>query len=446
MSRIIKSRVRAVSDAVGASLFGVGSDEDEGGGGGGCPEGAPPPPGLVYGSYLAANEREVGSFRVQIAVGGSAVKVTEIREKREKKERLLLVREKRGKVRGMSAASSRRAEFFLRSIDQRAVKRCDFITQTSGPDGLSQSDWPKVEQARRAWEKRFERKYGNHSACCIWKKEPHKDGRPHLHRLLLWMVEPPSLKEFREWDDLAWAESLGVLVHRVRCKIERMRTWAGVSCYLRKYIGKEVKDEELSDVFTGRCWGVRWAQNAPREVREEVVGPEVGKRYLRVLRKLQSRKREKFYRRSRADREWRRIHLLKAIVDANNNPMFRFGCLDEQVRWWRVECEQEIKRVRPSCLMRRRENLWSQDLKTGKLELSGEEVTSRAYGTHFVQAEQAEKLLAFIKRAARGLSPDGLGPVLACEARWAVIRQGEVRKREKPCPGESGTIIDDVPF
>jgi hypothetical protein len=379
---------------------------------------------------------------VKIAVGGSAVKVTEIREKREKSESLLKV--KRGKVRGMSPASSRRAEFFMRSIDRRAVKRTDVLTQTTGPDGLSRSDWPKVEQARRAWEKRFERKYGKDAACLIWKKEEHKDGRPHLHRLLLWVVKPPSWKEFIDWDDLAWAESLGVPVHRVRCKYEQMRSWAGVSNYLKKYIGKAVKDEELSDSFTGRCWGVRWAENVPRVFREEVVSAEVGKRYLRVLRKLQSRKREKFYRRSSADREWRRIRQSeKPFVDANNEPLCGSG-MDDRVRFWREECEQEIKRVRPSCLMRRRENLWSQDLKTGKLELTGEEVSSRACGTHFVESDEAEKLLAFIKRAARGLGPEGLGRVLACEARWAVV--AAERKREKPCPVEIDTMPDDVPF
>lgn len=440
MSAIAKRRRKAVLDAVGASLWNA-TDGVEGSGGG--PAGAPPP-GLVSGAYLSASEEVVGSFRVQIAVGGSAVKVTEVREKREKKERLLLVKRKRGQVRGMSPASSRRAEFFLRSIDQRAVKRCDFITQTSGPEGLSQSDWPKVEQARTRWEKRFEREFGKHAACCIWKKEPHKDGRPHLHRLVLWVTAPPSLKEFRDWNDLAWAGSLGVPVHRARCRVERMKTWAGVSFYLRKYIGKTVKDEEFSEAMTGRCWGVRWEENAPREVREEVVSAAVGKRYLRVLRKLQSRKREKFYRRSRADKEWRRVRFTKALTMGNR--VYRtFADVADQVKWWRDECGQEIKRVRPSCLLRRRENLWSQDVKTGKLELSGEEVVSRAYGTHFVQSDQAEKLLAFVKRAASGFAAEGMGQVLACEARWmmAAATLSKVRKRGS---ADDDMIADDVPF
>jgi hypothetical protein len=222
-------------------------------------------------------------------------------------------------------------------------------------------------------------------------------------------------------------------------------TWAGVTLYLRKYIGKTVKGEEFAGALTGKCWDVRWRKNAPVEFVEEVVSPEVGKRYVRALRKLQSCKREKFYRRSSADPEWRRIRHLKEILDANKKPIVRFDDLHDQVRWWRDECGQEIKRVRPSCMMSRVVMTWASDAETGKIQPMREEVETRAIGTHFIDASVAQRLLAFIKRDVRGLPAEGLGPVLACEARWMKDAVA-VRKRAKLQRVEHGTIVDDVPF
>ncbi len=385
----------------------------------------------------------VGSFRVIIAKGGSAVRCTEIREKRERKPHLSA--RKRGGVRGMSPAAARRAEFFLRSINQEAVKGCFFITQTAAPEVLGVNDWSKVERARRAWEKRFERRWGKDAACCIWKKEPHRDERPHLHRLLLWLTAPPSLKEFRDWDDLAWAESLGGPVERCRCQVQEVVTWAGITIYLRKYIGKAVKEEDFGGALTGKCWDVRWRKNAPVQFSEEVVTAEVGKRYQRALRKHQSAKREKFYRRSSVDRQWRRIRPLRQIDDACGRALVRFEDLGDQVRWWRDECGQEIKRVRPSCMMRRVVMTWASDTETGKIQPMREEVETRAIGTHFIDAAVAQRLLAFIKRDVRGMPAEGLGPVLACESRW-MKDAGAVRKRGKPHRVEDDTMPDDVPF
>jgi hypothetical protein len=223
-------------------------------------------------------------------------------------------------------------------------------------------------------------------------------------------------------------------------------TWAGITIYLRKYIGKSVKEEEFGGALTGKCWDVRWRKNAPVEFSEEIVTPEVGKQLSRSLRKLQSCKREKFYRRSSADPQWRRIRHLKEILDANNKPMVRFDDLHDQVRWWRDECGQEIKRVRPSCMMSRVVMTWASDAETGKIQPMREEVETRAIGTHFIGAAVAQRLLAFIKRDVRGLPAEGLGPVLACESRWMkdVVT---VRKRGgPPCWADLGTMLDDVPF
>ncbi len=293
MSRILKSRRSSVLEPAGWSLWAsAGSGQGDGADGAAQPHSAPAP--VLSLVHTLTEVGPVGSFKVKVANGGSAVRCTEIMEKREKKPRRFA--RKRGRVRGMSRAAARRAEFFLRSINQEAVKGCFFITQTAGPEVLAVNDWAKVERARRSWETKFERKYGKDAACCIWKKEPHKDQRPHLHRLLLWVVPPPSLEEFREWDDVAWAESLGAPVERCRCQVQGVMTWAGITIYLRKYIGKTVKGEEFGGAVTGKCWDIRWRKNAPIEFYEEIVTPEVGKQYVRTLRKLQSCKREKFYR------------------------------------------------------------------------------------------------------------------------------------------------------
>jgi hypothetical protein len=420
----------------GPSLFGSLGGVDAAAEVAGSVAAAPPPLALSLVHTLTEESENVGSFRVEIAEGGTAVRVRQIQEKREKKTRLMLP--KRGLVRGMSAASGRRAEFFLRSVDRSKVTKTFFITQTAGPEFLGVGEWSAVESARRAWERRFESKYGKDAAFCFWKKEPHpSDGRPHLHRLLMWIVPSPGLQDFRDWDDQAWADSLGAPLKRVRCRVEEVRTWAGVSCYLRKYIAKPVGEEEYAGEPTGKCWDVRWRKNAPVNIREEVVPEAVGKKYLRTLRKLQSRKREKWYYRLPffIGGYQRLVFFDKGLIEVGGQAPRMFSNLPEQMRYCRESFDWRFKRSRPACMVCRVVQCWSVDSDTGRLEPSGKplvdekgnevlgEVQTRAFSVHFVPDDQAQKLLTLCKETVAGVAR---GDLTTCEKRWAREAGGRV--------------------
>jgi hypothetical protein len=370
---------------------------------------------------------EPGTYRVEIAEGGTAVRVREVREKRERKSKLVGV--KRGRIRGMSKAASLRALFVLQSINQEKVKGVFFITQTAGPEFLGVNDWAAVERARRLWEKAFERKYGGDCACCFWKKEPHpSDNRPHLHRLLIWVVQPPSLVEFRAWDDQAWADALGAPLHRVRCSVELMRTWAGATFYLRKYIGKPIEGDEFGGALTGKCWDVRWRKNMPVRITETSVSAAVGVKMLRTLRRVQSRKREKWSFRPGPAYAWRRHYPVFSLQVSLNAPPVEFSDDASYRRYASDHFGWQFKRSRPSCMCRRVVKVWSMDDRSRKIELSGEEIEMRAFAAHFVPSSQARKLLEFCEKAVRG------GPVAkltSCELRWAV-ENGWVPREEIP--------------
>jgi len=108
---------------------------------------------------------------------------------------------------------------------------------------------------------------------------------------MFWMSGVPLLvDEFRPWNDVAWAESIGQPAAAVTaCNVTMMRSIEGTNHYIAKYLAKPAGDDVQS--FTGRVWGVIRRDQLPVDMRDDVVAREVLKLVVRVLVKMQCKRR-----------------------------------------------------------------------------------------------------------------------------------------------------------
>jgi hypothetical protein len=191
----------------------------------------------------------------------------------------------------MSKESRLRQLKFVNAIDRRQVKGTIFCTQTlrAGSGCGVVESWALIEAARRKWFKRLERELGARRWFALWRKEPHESGVAHLHVLIFFLDGPPHLvNEFRPWNDLAWAASVGDLsIRSTACRTELLRSWNGVSAYLCKYLAKE---QDLQEVETGKVWDVVHREQVPLDFTCEVVKVEQAGIYRRACRKWHQRK------------------------------------------------------------------------------------------------------------------------------------------------------------
>lgn len=368
---------------------------------GACPPaGGTVPLGLSYAHKCPEVVPEVGSFRSRVPLGGGCARITEIGSRRPSRS---LEGFKRGTVAGFSRGSRLRMMELLQSIDRSKVKSPWFVTLTVP---LGECDWRGIEVRRRKWLKRFERAYPL-QAVIIWKKEPHRSGTPHLHGLLFWLVEPPPLKAFREWNDGAWAGAVKSANphHKERgCRVEVMRHWNGVAYYAAKYLSKS---NETDVKETGRIWGIHNRKLLAITIREDVLAPEVGKRVRRTLRKLQERKKshwEERVQRKDGSFAWVRVRPLNGRIKRS------FGGFD----FVHVDVPQQLKTakrhgrpirfIKGRALSRRVVPIWGDVTVESsvlggvkKVEKIGEEITSFAPGLHFVDAAAAIRLVEYFK-------------------------------------------------
>lgn len=236
---------------------------------------------------------EVGEFEITVAGGGSCVKLRQVSEPQNRVRRGGL----RCASRGFSRSSHLHMLTTVNSLDRTKVAGSFFVTLTSRHDvdaEATEKDWRLIEIRRRRWFRRFRERWANHRWVALWKKEPHKSGHVHLHLLIFWLdALPHMVKEFRPWNDRAWAE----VVDRKNpdylapaCHSEFMRGWGGVAYYCAKYCAKEF---ESGLVRTGRVWGVENRHLLPfvQSLSRMVVPERIGVRAKRVLRKLLERRR-----------------------------------------------------------------------------------------------------------------------------------------------------------
>ena len=249
------------------SLFGA----DDGTGPASAALAAAGPLGLSLSHICPLPESKLGEFTVSIAENGGVCRVVESVPRRPRS-----TGGKRGKVRGFSVGSKLRMLEFVQSIDRTGIRGHWFATHTV-PAG--EADWARIERLRRAWVKRFSRKWGKNAAGIVWKKEAHGSGTPHLHSVILWVVEPPRMLAFRAWNDSAWAKvvaSENPAHVRTGCNVQEVRSWRGVTSYVAKYLGKE--SGEVLPEGTGRVWGVHNRSVLPRSVR--LQSPALDARFL----------------------------------------------------------------------------------------------------------------------------------------------------------------------
>lgn len=161
---------------------------------------------------------------------------------------------KRGKVRGMSAASRRRLQELLISLELAGVAatvkrakrgRAFLITLTYAE--LPERD--RVKDDLKAWRKRLEYHLPPFSA--IWVLELQARGVPHFHVLIIF-------DEVVEWRRIArvarvsWVEITGARVVDVQTVYDEDGGGGRLMRYLSKYLTKGWK----SDDEWGRVWGV----------------------------------------------------------------------------------------------------------------------------------------------------------------------------------------------
>jgi hypothetical protein len=273
----------------------------------------------------------------------------------------------------------------VHSIDQSQVV-CTFFAGYTVPRG--EADWAQMERHRRAYLKRFDRRWGDASAFIVWKKEPHKSGTVHLHALIFWVVPEPRLEDFRRWNDDAWAETVkspNPHHRRVGCRVELMQSWSGVGWYCAKYLAK---DWIGVDADTGRIWGVHNRHLLARSIDVQHVPPLVGVQMQRQLRKLQRRRRERWW----------------VQVEGHWIPIFsgrgRLPVPDQVSMAKRMG--HRVKRFRPTCLVTTERSVWADVIESNgfrsgvrSLECLGTERHAFASSLHFIREDTARRLLTW---------------------------------------------------
>ena len=217
---------------------------------------------------------------------------------------------KRGTIQGFSRSSRRHLIELVGRIDTSKIAHVLFVTLTGPPAAMT---WEGLNLNLRAWLARVERRWGDRRYFILWRKESHKSGVPHLHALIMWLDKVEKLgeflHEFRAWNDQAWA---GVLkmpeIADTACRVELMKSWNGVTHYTAKYVSK-VEDEACLKLSrnTGRTWGIVRRDLMPIQLRLADLSREEYELVMRVMVKLQQRKRRCVQVQDGESREWRTV-------------------------------------------------------------------------------------------------------------------------------------------
>jgi len=297
----------------------------------------------------------------------------------------------RGKVRGLSRASRQNMMFMFKAIDQSKVKRVFWGTLTS-----NSLTWDNLEKRRKAWCRRFERRWGLDGWFMVWRKEPHESGAPHLHYLVYWLDKEPHLvNEFRPWNDKAWAAVQDNPEDaRAGCQTQMIKSWKGVAHYISQYIAKHDDSH-----CPGRQWGVLRRMNYPVNWKDTEVQEQVGIKYQRTCRKLVERRR-------------RFALLIKADATGSYlDPISkRYGWEDAKFQQGMIDlskkngwpCPYRIKWVQPR-MTYRTSGLSVERVEDERGNRSWEEVPQPAWNNsssrYMIKSQDADKLQAFYVNA-----------------------------------------------
>lgn len=348
--------------------------------------------------WEGAVDLQSGEFKVRAAIGGQFVQVTECKPSDRPKSSI----GKRSTIKGFSRAAMMNMLAVINGIDRSRIIGTFFVTQTIPHDPKSEvtsDDWRSIERRRRAWVERFRRRFPDYQWFILWKKEPHKSGHVHLHMLIFFLDRLPHLvKEFRPFNDQAWAEVCGV--EFARCRSEFMRGWSGVVYYCAKYCAKV---QAFGSVRTGKIWGVEGRANllSCTNIKETAVSHRVGVQVKRALRKLQARRRSRWLA-AAADGKW--IPLKDGRCCLNEEQASRWMAVSDQVEYLR-SMGVKVKFRKGRACRRRKVYLWAVDEDgsivpgcSSSARFDAEqslwyEVESYAPSTHFIDSRIVQRLL-----------------------------------------------------
>lgn len=323
---------------------------------------------------------------------------------------------KRGRCMGFSGASRRAMLQTMSLIDRGQVERVWFLTMTGKAFTFGQGAeaFEQIERARKLWESRWRRQWGD-QALIVWKKEITKAGTPHLHALVFWTIASPAPKfnAFIRWNDAAWVECAAGAGFdasvKCACRTEALKSWHGVKSYAAKYCAKDC----ISDVPTGRMWGVVNRGAVTVSIGHRVVPGDVANLVMRTLAKYRERQSEKLslrwvgriyepgqvtrYTPSSARESWWAIHGQRSYPpwakwDKSIGPW-----RDDALRWvFRQNSHWRYTRRKRRAHFNHDVKLWSQDVDTGKLEPCGVERHAFASGvTMGVRSSMLDRLVAW---------------------------------------------------
>jgi hypothetical protein len=178
---------------------------------------------------------------------------------------------------GMTKFAKRTAERIFNEVDRSRVLATFFGGMTLPADeNVSPQEFKKILQRYFA---AFFRRWADR-AFIYWAMEPTELGTWHVHPIICWVKQVPSLRDFREWNDVTWARSTRCKHpdhQRVACNITRARHWGGVRSYLATYLKVskwKAWVESHPGVDTGRVHGLRGAHLVPRSPESIVLSPE----------------------------------------------------------------------------------------------------------------------------------------------------------------------------
>lgn len=161
---------------------------------------------------------------------------------------------KRGKIKGMSAASRKRLFDQLNQIKRKAFASALFVTLTY--PGKWVDDWQQWKRDLQALLKRLFREYPR--AATLWRLEFQARGAPHFH-FFVFNVRFIPYEQIALW----WYEIVnsGDPRHlKAGTEVRRVQNRRKALHYVAKYMAKRGESDER---YTGRVWGIRGGKYLP---------------------------------------------------------------------------------------------------------------------------------------------------------------------------------------
>ena len=230
-------------------------------------------------------------------------------------DRVLWVKQQRGKVKGFSRQSRSRLMQRAAAINVRDMKHLPVLLTLTYPNDYP--DDPAVYKRHLdAFHTALVREYGKVGT--IWKLEFQRRGAAHFHLMPYFKGDTGHTFAFRQWCKRTWYRIVGSGDEKhvdQGAQVTIIQSVRGVQSYMSKYVAKPVEDVEQN---VGRWWGVWHAEALPVElVRVALTEAE-------------------FYRMRRVFAGVRRSHRVDAPISGRNTGMWLFLAEEEArraLRW-----------------------------------------------------------------------------------------------------------------